>query len=224
MVTALWIGGSLGGVGVTQAQKRGPSDRSWTYSGDGQQELRPQGERLTGGSWGFWLKASTSETPLEAASQGKKHCDSSPAPHPPVWLTIPEARGPRSLANTTLSKTEQNKERVRNRSQSREANYWHITWLSVFLWLSLCVTEPWSWLSLMWVTHDSRAMQKVTVEYLSLNIKRWKRITLLMVTILQVVSSASADTTPNSSGLSFSFFFYFSRLLLQFLLLSLCLL
>ena len=43
-----------GRSGITQAQKRGPSGRSWTYSGDGQQELRPQGERLTGRSWSFW--------------------------------------------------------------------------------------------------------------------------------------------------------------------------
>lgn len=83
-MTTLQVGGNLGGVGVTQAQKRWPSGRSWTYIGDGQQELRPQGERVTGGSWSFWLKASTSETPLEAESQGKKHSDSSPAPHPPV--------------------------------------------------------------------------------------------------------------------------------------------
>ena len=54
VVTALRIGGNLGGVGVTQAQTREPSGRSWTYSGDGQQELRPQGERLTGRSWSFW--------------------------------------------------------------------------------------------------------------------------------------------------------------------------
>ena len=42
-----------------------------------------------------------------------------------------------------------------------------------------------------------------------------------MVTILQVVSSASVDTNPNSSGLSLSLFSSFSLLLLQFLLLPL---
>ena len=138
VVTALRIGGNLGGVGVTQAQTREPSGRSWTYSGDGQQELRPQGERLTGRSWSFWWKASTSETPLEAASQGKKHCDSC------LLLILqfdwpsqkPEGQGAWQIQLSL----KQNKERVRNRSQSREAKYWHIIWLSVFLWIHLCVT------------------------------------------------------------------------------------